>query len=284
MRAQQERAKQALHDFDSQAGRQINKIAQYSRDTATAWKWVQDNQDQFEKEVYGPPLITCSVKDPRYTDAVESLFRQSNMLTITAQTQADYRLLNAKFHSAEMKLAEVRVQTSTQTLAESIGQPLADLTQLNRMGFDGWVIDYIDAPEPVLAMLCNDIKAHKTAVTLQDITPEQHDMVLRTGIMSFVTKNTSYKITTRREYNASSTQTSSINRARFFVDRFVDTSGRRVIEENLKEVNRKFEALKEEATEMSRKIEQCQSTMGSKNDEMVSRRWFQYQRMSLIKF
>ena len=273
MRAQQASGNQALEDFDSQAGRQMGKIAHYSPDTARAWKWVQDNQHRFEKEVYGPPLITCSVKDPRYTDVVESLFRQNNMLTITAQTQADYRLLNAQFYSPQMKLAEFRIQTSTQTLAESIGQPLADSAQLRRMGFDGWVIDYIDAPEPVLAMLCNDIKAHKTAVTLQDITPEQHDMVLRTGIMSFVTKTTSYKITTRREYNATSTQTSSINRARFFVDRVVDTSGRRVIEENLEEVNRQFGALKEEANEVNGKIKQCQSTIDSKNDEMVSRRW-----------
>ncbi|KAI9641983.1 Structural maintenance of chromosomes protein 5 [Ciborinia camelliae] len=268
LRAEQDRAKQALADFDSQAGKQIHKIAQHSRDTATAWKWVQDNQDKFEKEVYGPPLITCSVKNPRYTDAVESLFRQSNMLTITAQTQADYKRLNDQFHSAEMGLAEVRIQTSTQTLAETIGQPSATLAQLNSMGLDGWAIDFIDAPEPVLAMLCNDIRAHKTAVTLQDITDEQHEKIIRSGIASFLTKSTSYKITTRREYNVSSTQTSVINRARFFVDGVVDTSGRRVIEENLEQLDRKFEAMKKESKEMDDNIQQCQNAINTKRDEM----------------
>ncbi|KAF7870376.1 hypothetical protein EAF04_004122 [Stromatinia cepivora] len=267
LRAEQDRAKQALADFDSQAGRQISKIAQHSRDTAMAWKWVQDNPNKFEKEVYGPPLITCSVKDPRYTDAVESLFRQSNMLTITAQTQADYKLLNDQFHSAEMRLAEVRTQMSTQTLAETIGRPSATMAELNSIGLDGWAVDFIDAPEPVLAMLCNDIKAHRTAVTLQDVTEEQHERIIRTGITSFVTKTTSYKITTRREYNASSTQTSGINRARFFIDGVVDTSGRRVIEENLQELGRKFEALKKEAKDMNDKIEQYSITITPKKDE-----------------
>ncbi|CAD6444506.1 af7315f0-ec30-42a7-8ece-5fccc6a70508 [Sclerotinia trifoliorum] len=267
LRAEQDRAKQDLADFDSQAGRQINKIAQHSRDTAIAWKWVQDNPNKFEKEVYGPPLITCSVKDPRYTDAVESLFRQSNMLTITAQTQADYKLLNDQFHSAEMRLAEVRTQMSTQTLAETIGRPSATIAELNSIGLDGWAIDFIDAPEPVLAMLCNDIRAHRTAVTLQDVTEEQHERIIRAGITSFVTKTTTYKITTRREYNASSTQTSGINRARFFIDGVVDTSGRRMIEENLQELGRKFEALKKENEDISDKIEQYSITMAPKKDE-----------------
>ncbi|KAB8295011.1 hypothetical protein EYC80_006958 [Monilinia laxa] len=268
MRAEQENAKQTLADFDSQAGKQINKIAQQSRDTAAAWKWVQDNQDKFEKEVYGPPLITCSVKDPRYTDAVESLFHQNNMLTITAQTQADYNRLNDQFHSAEMKLAEVRIQTSTQTLAETIGRPAATVAQLNSLGLEGWAIDFIDAPEPVLAMLCNDIRAHKTAITLQDITEEQYERVIRSGITSFISKSTSYKITTRREYNASSTQTTEIKRARFFVNGVVDTSGRRVIEESLEKLTLKFESMKKESKEISDEIEKCTNAETPKKVEM----------------
>ncbi|QSZ36611.1 hypothetical protein DSL72_006491 [Monilinia vaccinii-corymbosi] len=270
LRAEQERARQALADFDSQAGKQINKIARYSKDTAAAWKWVQENQDKFEKEVYGPPLITCSVKNPRYTDAVESMFRKSNMLTITVQTQADYNRLDDQVHSVEMKLAEVRIQMSTQSLAETIGQPAATVAQLNSIGLDGWAIDFIDAPEPVLAMLCNDIRAHRTAVTLQDITDEQHEKIIRSGITSFLTKSVSYKIMTRKEYNASSTQTSGINRAKFFVDGVVDSSGRRVIEEKLEELNQKFEAMKRESKEIADKIQQCKNSETPKRDEMAT--------------
>ncbi|RAL65963.1 hypothetical protein DID88_005624 [Monilinia fructigena] len=232
LRAEQEKAKQALVDFDSQAGKQINKIAQQSRDTATAWKWVQDNQDKFEKEVYGPPLITCSVKDPRYTDAVESLFHQNNMLTITAQTQADYNRLNDQFHSAEMRLAEVRIQTSTQTLAETIGRPAATIAQLNSLGLEGWVIDFIDAPEPVLAMLCNDVRAHKTAVTLQDITEEQYERIIRSGLTSFISKR------------------------------------RRVIEENLEELTLKFESMKKESKELGDEIQKYKNAETPKRAEM----------------
>lgn len=211
------------------------------------------------------------MKDPRYTDAVDSLFRSSNMLTITAQTQADYKRLNNQFHSAEMKLAEVRIQTSTQTLAETIGRSSVTTAQLNSVGLDGWAIDFIDAPEPVLAMLCNDIKAHKTAVTLQDINDEQYEKIVRTGISSFLTRTTSYKITTRREYGVTSTQTSGINRAKFFVDGAVDTSGRRVIEENLADLDRKFESLKREAKDITEKIVQYSSTANPKRDELVGR-------------
>lgn len=228
-------------------------------------------------------MVTCSVKDRRYTDAVESLFRPSNMLTITAQTQADYQKLNDRFHSAEMRLAEVRIQMSTQTLAETIGQPLATVAELNSMGLDRWAIDFIDAPEPVLAMLCNDIHAHKTAVALHDVTDDQYAKILRAGIKSFITKSTSYKITTRKEYNTSATQTSGINRARFFVDGVVDTSGRSVIEQNLAELTRKFEAMKRESQDLNDKIQKCSAAKTLKNDEIVSLRPFRFYCASLTR-
>ncbi|PQE05032.1 hypothetical protein CJF30_00004834 [Rutstroemia sp. NJR-2017a BBW] len=270
IRAEQEQTKKALADFNSQAGKQVNKIAQYSKDTARAWKWVQENRDKFEKEVYGPPLITCSVKDPRYTDLIEALFQQSNVLTITAQTQADYRTLVNQFHSSEMKLAEVRIQTSIQSLAETMNPPQASAEQLRELGLDGWAIDFIDGPEPVLAMLCNDVQAHRSAVTLRELKDEQHQRINNSGISSFLTSSTMFRITRRREYgpNATSTRTSSITPAKFFVDGVVDTSGRREIEEKLEALNKEFEEKKAEINELRAEMQKLISRRQDKAKDM----------------
>jgi chromosome segregation ATPase len=272
IRAEQERTKEALADFNSQAGKQVNKIAQYSKDTARAWKWVQENRDKFEKEVYGPPLITCSVKDPRYTDLIEALFQQSNVLTITAQTQADYKTLVNQFHSSEMKLAEVRIQTSIQSLAETMNPPQASAEQLRELGLDGWAIDFIDGPEPVLAMLCNDVQAHRSAVTLRELKDEQHQRINNSGISSFLTRSTMFRITRRREYgpSATSTRTSSITPAKYFVDGVVDTSGRREIEEKLEALNKEFEEKKGEINDLRTEMQKLVSTRQDKAKDQVN--------------
>jgi hypothetical protein len=272
IRAEQEKTKQALAEFNSQAGKQVNKIAQYSKDTARAWKWVQENKDKFEKEVFGPPLITCSVKDPRYTNLIEALFQQSNILTITAQTQADYKTLVNQFHSSEMKLAEFRIQTSVQSLAETMNPPQASAEQLRQLGLDGWAIDFIDGPEPVLAMLCNDVQAHRSAVTLQELNDEQHQRINSSGISSFLTRSTMFKITRRREYgpSATSTRTSRITPAKYFVDGVVDTSGRREIEEKLEALETEFEEKKGEIHQLRDEIQELVSTRQDRATDMVN--------------
>jgi hypothetical protein len=37
--------------------------------TLKAYRWLLENQSKFEKEVFGPPIVTCSITDPKYADA-----------------------------------------------------------------------------------------------------------------------------------------------------------------------------------------------------------------------
>lgn len=62
-----------LRELNSKAGQQNEKLARINRDTARAWNWIQKNQNLFEKQVFGPPMLQCSVKNPRDVDMVESL-------------------------------------------------------------------------------------------------------------------------------------------------------------------------------------------------------------------
>jgi hypothetical protein len=80
----------AISNMNSQEGQQATRLARLSPDTAKAWKWVQENQQLFSMEIFGPPLITCSVKNPDYLNQIESLFQKTNFCAITVQCKADY--------------------------------------------------------------------------------------------------------------------------------------------------------------------------------------------------
>lgn len=51
--------------------------------------WLKEHKDQFEQEIFGPPLLNCNIT-PHALDAVESLIG-SNMHAFTCQNRNDYR-------------------------------------------------------------------------------------------------------------------------------------------------------------------------------------------------
>ena len=157
----------------------MHKVRDVSSETAKAWKWIQENQGEFEQEVYGPPLISCSVKDPRYTDIIESLLTKNDFMTITAQTRSDFNKLNNQLYGT-MKLADVTLRTSYDSL-DSYPRSLP-AHEMDRCGLEGWALDFIDGPEPVLAMLCDSAKIHYAGVSLRDITEDQFNILVQSNV------------------------------------------------------------------------------------------------------
>lgn len=70
---------------------------------------VQQHQDEFEMPVLGPPIVECSVKDPRYVDLIESLFHKGIMLSLTVQTKNDLKKLSNV--AASQRLSEIDMKT-----------------------------------------------------------------------------------------------------------------------------------------------------------------------------
>ena len=93
--------------FESAEGQQLTKLESISRDSAKAWKWIKDHVDDFEKEVFAPPVVSCSIKDPQYVDHVESLFQRNDWISFTTQTDKDYQTLSKALFSQELKLGDV---------------------------------------------------------------------------------------------------------------------------------------------------------------------------------
>ena len=226
------RAQKELADLDSQAGQQNVKLRDISRETSRAWEWIQANQDKFEHRVYGPPVLECSIRDPKYVDAVESLLQKNDFITFTAQSKNDFRLLGQQLYEV-MKLAEINIRTSTVGLT-SYRSPVSD-EQRQSYGLEGWALDFIQGPEPVLAMLCGECRLHQTGVTLHDISEEQYEALRESPISSWVSGKASYQITRRREYGpgATSTRVRDLRRGRVWTDQPVDIGMKTELQRNI---------------------------------------------------
>lgn len=244
--------------LDSQDGQQINKLRQISSDTFKAWQWIQDNRERFQKEVYGPPLITCSVKDNRYTDALESSFQRNDILSITTQCMADYKLIHEHVHDV-LKLADVSFKSATDSL-ESYRPPLSR-QDMEGLGFDGWALDYLDGPSPVLAALCNDKKLHRTGLSLNDVSEQQFSTIVDSGLRDWVAGRHVYTVSRRAEYGpgAASTTTKNVNRAKYWTDQPVDAREKRELQEKVDAYTQEFDALKAEVLVVRPKLNEIKA-------------------------
>ena len=262
-----QQAEQELAKLDSQAGRQEKKLQNASRDTAKLWDWVQQHQDEFERPVLGPPIVECSVKDPRYVDLIESLFQKGVMLSFTAQTRNDFKKLSNV--AASQRLSEINIKTMEAGLEPF--QPPVSPDEMSRFGFDGWALDLLDGPERVLAMLCAEVHIHATGVAVRDTSNQQFEMLQKSPLSAWVAGKSSYKINRRREYGpgATSTQVRPVRRAAVWTEQPVDLTAKRTLQENIVGLNDEAEACCTEIKEAQTRIIAWRESIQKAGEEEV---------------
>ncbi|KAK3383610.1 SMC5-like protein [Lasiosphaeria ovina] len=231
-----------LEGLESQQGQLLNQLKRFNQDVFKGWEWLKDNHGEFEKEVFGPPMLTCSVKDPRYSDLVQSLLYDDDLLCFTAQTKDDHKKLSNQFY--EKLGLSVTIRTGFKPL--NTFTPPMPKQELAKFGFDGYVSDYLEGPEPVLAMLCSEKRLHASAISLADISDEQFDRIQRDEkIGQFAAGKQLYRIMRRREYGpgAVSTRVITFQKGRFWTDQPVELAEKT-------ELRRKLDTLRAEISEL----------------------------------
>lgn len=211
-----------LENLNSKSGQRENKLSKLSRDSAAGYRWLQSNQHRFEKEVFGPPILTCSVKDPKYADAVESCMQKSDFLAFTVQNRNDFQTLQRALMK-EMKLHEINIRTCPSGIDWK--RNALPRETIEQWGFDGWASDFVEGPDPVIGMLYEEVRLGNTPIALRKIPDEAFEEVTQTNIAQFVSGTTVYQTSRRREYaNATSTKTRAVRRASLWTDQPVDMS------------------------------------------------------------
>ena len=261
-----QQAERELDSLDSQAGKQNVKLQGASRDTAKLWEWVQNHQDHFEHPVHGPPVVTCSMKDQKYTDQIESLFQRSTMLTFTTHSNEDLKKLG-DVAEKQLHVADVYFSAMVGTMANF--KPPVDDSEKKRLGLEGWAIDHLNGPEPVLAMLCANMHLHQTGVTLADTSSRQFEMLQNSPIGSWVTSRSHYRITRRREYGpgATSTLVKPIRPGNVWTDQPVDLTAKRELQEGIDGWKREIATLKTETEETRRRVDEYKKAMSESDGE-----------------
>ena len=236
-----------MTELQSASGQVTAKLKSVSDDSAKAYSWLMKNTGRFKEKIYGPPLVECQVKDQRYAAALESVMGRNDLLSFTATNRDDWKLF-LDICQNQLRLKDITVKVTARSL--SSWQPPIPKEELRNYGLEDFAIDFISGPDPVLAMLCDGVRLHRTGVSLEDISDAQFERLKESPVSHFVTASNSYRINRRREYGPSavSTMVTQIKPARnFTAGNAVDTDAYRQLNERLKDIERDLAALEDEA-------------------------------------
>ena len=260
---------QELKNLHSASGQQRNKLAQMSQDTLKAWDWIEKNRHQFNKPVLGPPILTCKVKDTRYAPMIESLFGKKDFLRITCTDFEDWKMLQTVL-SEELSLFDFALFNS-KTPLEEFTRPM-DEDAMRQLGLEGWALDFLEGPDDVLAMLCDYSKINTTGIVWQDVSTPQYEALMRTGLSSWVTSKTAYRVTRRREYGDAANSTRTVNvpdQARIWSSQGVDAGAEADIKEQIVRLRSEIDDIEEVQSNTRARIEAINRTIKQLQDEKV---------------
>ncbi|KAL7951909.1 hypothetical protein V8C42DRAFT_305587 [Trichoderma barbatum] len=259
-----------IESLDTQEGQQLSFMRKHFPELAMAWDWVQEHQGDFEKEVFGPPMLCCSVRDERYSDSVQALLQNDDFLCFTAQTKNDYRKLTNQLYR-EMSLSAV-IRTCLQPLA-NFRSPV-NIDEAQSLGLDGFALNYLDGPEPVLAMLCAEKRLHQSGISLRDHSDDEYEKLVHNGkINQWAAGKQQYMVRRRKEYgpNAMTTVTKRIQPGRFWTSQPVDSQEKIELSRRLTEVTGEAEVMKTEYKELRQNngaFEEQKSNMQGKIEQL----------------
>lgn len=267
-----EDAQKRLENLKTQAGRSETLLKQRAPDAGRLFDFIKSNKERFSTDVYGPPLVECNVSDKAYADAVESLIRDGDILSaFTVQTQEDYKLLNAIVYD-ELKLTDISIRVASRPLDHwrdiRRSKVMTD-EQTREFDIDGWALDYMTGPEPVLSMLCADCQLHSTPVMKRDCDDNKYNKLARTELSKWIAGNSIYTIMRRKEYNAQSAGVKTITAAKFWTTHAVDTSIEADLRDNIGSWQEEVQELKQQYQADKAKQSELASRRQDNMDEKV---------------
>ncbi|KAF1991646.1 P-loop containing nucleoside triphosphate hydrolase protein [Aulographum hederae CBS 113979] len=235
-----------LEGLKTKAGKQDNKLKKISYDSFKAWSWIKKNKNLFENDVYGPPIVTCSVKDPQFADAIETILGKSDMVTFTTTSRKDFKMLQDNLMGT-LSLHDITIKSTSQPLDH--WKPLVDDQTKNALGLQHWAVDLLEGPEAVLSMLCDGRQLHRTGITTRQLNDQQLDRLNNSPIQQFVTAKQIHNTVRRREYGpgAVSQSVRQLKRATAWTDQPIDSDLERSIQRQISECQDETDQLTEKA-------------------------------------
>ncbi|KAF8520766.1 hypothetical protein BU17DRAFT_88654 [Hysterangium stoloniferum] len=252
-----------LKQIDDIMIRKLQSLHNWDKDCAAVAHWFIKNKDtnDFAKRVELPAMLTLTVPDGRFANAVEACFNANQMKTFVTHSEDDYNQFSRMFIDTPEGLgykARVTVWFRPENQASLAGSPLSH-DELRDLGFDGHAIDFVDCPEGLIWFLTKELNMHRTPVALRNVDDARIQAALgrtdpsgRSG--GNYISGTTVAMVSRSAYGQQKTMTvtRSIRPAKNFGPSPIDANLKKAINDRIAELQRAHEMLQAEINTFQR--------------------------------
>lgn len=161
-----DKIRKELAQIDNVKNARLEILAKADRDVYQGVMWLRQNASRFHQKVYEPVLMELSVKETKYTAAVESCIPWPSQKTFICETRDDYDLLTRILLDEKGLRLNVIELEGTRSLHE-FRKPTEE-QELHAYGFEKYLIDCVDGPEAILQYLCSNQNFHAIPVTTNE--------------------------------------------------------------------------------------------------------------------
>lgn len=141
---------------------------------------VRASQKEKHLNCYEPPVVSIRVTQAACAPVVERMVRLSDLTAFTVENKFDYDKLTAFLYDQNYKYGRsVGVRTLGRS-SNGIPAPSVSRDFIHSLGFDGFLVDFLDGPKPVIQMLCENEGLQNIPVCFHEMASNQIKEVVET--------------------------------------------------------------------------------------------------------
>nr|XP_031533031.1 structural maintenance of chromosomes protein 5 isoform X2 [Vicugna pacos] len=225
--------------FDDLMNQKEDKLRQRYRDTYAAVLWLRNNRDKFKQRVCEPIMLTINMKDNKNAKYIENHIPPNDLRAFVFESQEDMEVFLKEVRDNK-KLRVNAVIAPKNSYADKA--PSRSLNELKEYGFFSYLRELFDAPDPVMSYLCCQYHIHEVPVGTERTRERIERVIQETRLKQIYTAEEKYVVKTSFYSNKVISSNTSLKVAQFLTVT-VDLEQRRHLEEQLKEINRKLQAV-----------------------------------------
>uniref|UniRef100_A0A2K5IYP7 Structural maintenance of chromosomes protein 5 n=1 Tax=Colobus angolensis palliatus TaxID=336983 RepID=A0A2K5IYP7_COLAP len=270
-----EKEKKSVDDhivrFDNLMNQKEDKLRQRFRDTYDAVLWLRSNRDKFKQRVCEPIMLTINMKDNKNAKYIENHIPSNDLRAFVFESQEDMEVFLKEVRDNK-KLRVNAVIAPRSSYADKA--PSRSLNELKQYGFFSYLRELFDAPDPVMSYLCCQYHIHEVPVGTEKTRERIERVIQETRLKQIYTAEEKYVVKTSFYSNKIISSNTSLKVAQFLTVT-VDLEQRRHLEEQLKEISRKLQAVDSRLIalrETSKHLEHKDNELRQKKKELLERK------------
>ncbi|XP_045325549.1 structural maintenance of chromosomes protein 5 isoform X3 [Leopardus geoffroyi] len=257
--------------FDNLMNQKEDKLRQRYRDTYDAVLWLRNNRDKFKQRVCEPIMLTINMKDNKNAKYIENHISSNDLRAFVFESQEDMEVFLKEIRDNK-KLRVNAVIAPKSSYADKA--PSRSLNDLKQYGFFSYLRELFDAPDPVMSFLCCHYHIHEVPVGTERTREKIERVIQETRLKQMYTAEEKYVVKTSFYSNKVISSNTSLKVAQFLTVT-VDLEQRRHLEEQLKEINRKLQAVEAGLIalyERNKHLEHKDNELRQKKKELLERK------------